>query len=400
MSYQKLAALGGEPQYPVLQELIRPSMPPIKEIQSQLERIHQSTFITNGHYNREFEEIIRQELQVPFALTVSNATIGLMLALRALADHPRGEVILPSFTFASTGLSVIWNGLTPVFADIDPATKNLDPWKVEEKITSNTVAIMPVYIFSNVPMIEEFDRIGRRYHLPVIYDTAQGLGSRYRDEAAGRFGTMEVFSLAPTKVATSVEGCIITLSDPELARRLEALRNIGKTGEYDYELTGLNARMTEYQAVVGMYNFRKLQSYIHYRQDLIDYYRSRLVDVPGLGFQQISPNSKSGNNYMVVFVDESRFGLSRNQVAELFRRENIQTKRYFYPALHRMPPFQAYADSYLEVSEEAAETGLALPLYNQMETSLAENVCRLWHAIYENRHTLRAQLTQSGEGGS
>lgn len=392
MSFLKLAIVGGEPQYPVRQELIRPSMPSIREIQPQLEKIHQSTFITNSYYNREFEEMIRQDIQVPYALTVSNATIGLMLALRALSDKPQGEVILPSFTFAATGLSVLWNHLIPVFADIDPATKNLDPRKVEEKITPQTVAIMPVYIFSNVPMIGEFDRISKSYDIPVIYDTAQGLGSRYRGQLAGKFGTMEVFSLAPTKVATSVEGGIITTSDPEMYRRLEALRNIGKTGEYEYDLTGLNARMTEYQAVVGMYNYRKLQSHIRYRHDLIRYYQSQLIGLPGLSFQKISDDSQSGNNYMVVFINETEFGLSRNQVADIFQAENIQTKRYFYPALHHMPPFKPYASQGLAASEDAADSGLALPLYNQMEWSLAESVCRIWLSIYDHRKLVKEKL--------
>jgi len=392
----RLAILGGIPAFSDWQLLIKPSMPPLSAISERLRQIHDSVFITNGRFNRLLEDTFCKQMNVSHAVSASNATIGLMLALKALAQNGRDEVILPSFTFAATGLSVLWNGLKPVFADIDPNTKNLDPAKVIPLITDRTLAIMPVYIFSNPPDIEAFDRISVQYGIPIIYDAAQGMGSSYHGQPAGSFGDIEVFSLAPTKIVTAVEGAIISTRNPSLANELRVLRDMGKTGEYDFDEMGLNARMTEYQAVIALYNLERLDIYLKHRRELVQIYQQNLKDIPGLSFQSITPASQSGYNYMVLFIDPDLFGLSRDQLNDILCVENIQTKKYFYPALHFMKPFQKFCSINLIETERTADSGLALPLYNTLDPDVVLRICALIADVYENRTELQSFFNQRG----
>lgn len=356
--------------------IIRPTLVDMDDIVKELREIFLSKNVTLSKFVRLFEEACAKYLGVKEAVAVSSATSGLMLAVKALGL--KGEVIVPSFTFTATVHSLIWNGLMPVFVDCERGTYNIDIKDVERKITARTSGIMPVYIFGNPPRIKEIAKIAKKHGLKLIFDSAQAFGAEYGGVRAGRFGDCEVFSLSPTKVLTSIEGGLVTTNNTKLAEYLRMARDYGKCGE-DIECVGLSARMSELHALVGLKNLRNVEKCLKTRRDLIALYQRLLKDIPGIGFQNILPGDKSSGNYMVIFIDEKRFGMSRNSLYEALKEENIETKKYFYPAVHMQKAYRAFRKAYegkLPVTEKASLTGLALPLYGHMEPVAVEKVCR------------------------
>lgn len=330
--------------------------------------------VTTGQFTRRFEAAVEERLQVPHAVMVQSCTAGLMLVLRAL--ELRGEVIMPAFTWTATAQAALWNRLTPVFADIRPGTYTLDPDKVAAAITPQTAAIMPVNVFGCPPDYEVFTDLGQKHGLPLVYDSAQGLGSRYRLadgswQFSGTFGTAEIFSMSPTKVITAMEGGLITTSDAALAQKLRQMRDYGKTPDgADIAWLGLSARVPEINAIVAYYNFAHLDELVQRRQELIRQYRAGLRGLPGVTFQEIPANRQSSGNYFTLFIDADQARHSRDQVYEHLQDQGIQAKKYFYPALHHQEVYRRLgiaARTPLPVTEQAAAAGLALPLYSHME---------------------------------
>jgi len=355
--------------------IIRPTLFDPAEMMTELKEIFSSGNVTVSKYVKLFEQECARYLGVKEAVAVSSATSGLMLAVKALGLT--GEVIVPSFTFTATVHSLIWNHLTPVFVDCEEGTYNIDAKEIEKKITPKTSAIMPVYIFGNPPWMGELAEIAEKHNLKLIFDSAQAFGSEYQGVKAGGFGDCEVFSLSPTKVLTAIEGGLITTNNIKLAEYLRRLRDYGKRGE-DIENVGLSARMSEFHALVGLKNLRSIEKCLKTRRELISLYQELLKNIDGISFQRVLSGSKSSGNYMVIFIDEERFGMSRDTLCEALKSENIETKKYFYPAVHLQEAYRVFRETYegkLPVTEKASRTGLALPLYGHMEPVTVEKVC-------------------------
>jgi len=356
--------------------MIRPTLFDSAEMMEEIGEIFLSGSVTVSKYVKLFEQECARYLGVKEAVAVSSATSGLMLAVKALGLT--GEVIVPSFTFTATVHSLIWNGLTPVFVDCEEGTYNIDVNEIERKITPKTSAIMPVYIFGNPPRMRELAEIEKKHGLKLVFDSAQAFGAEYEGVRAGGFGDCEVFSLSPTKVLTAIEGGLVTTNNIKLAEYLRKARDYGKRGE-DIECVGLSARMSELHGLVGLKNLSNVEKCLKTRRDLIALYRGLLKDINGIGFQDVFTGNKSSGNYMVIFIDEQRFGMSRDKLYEALEAENIETKKYFYPAVHMQKAYRAFREEYegkLPVTEKASETGLALPLYGHMEPVSVEKVCR------------------------
>ncbi|MFH0772095.1 MAG: aminotransferase class I/II-fold pyridoxal phosphate-dependent enzyme, partial [Candidatus Omnitrophota bacterium] len=371
----KPAIAGGIPMFRQMLNIIRPTLFDSAEMIAELREIFSSGNVTTSKYVRLFEQECARYLGVKEAVVVSSATSGLMLAVKALGL--KGEVIVPSFTFTATVHSLIWNGLTPVFVDCEEGTYNIDVSQVESKITPKTSAIMPVCIFGNPPRIKELMDLAQKHSLKLIFDSAQAFGAEYAGVSVGGFGDCEVFSLSPTKVLTAIEGGLITTNNIELAQYLRRLRDYGKRGE-DFECVGLSARMSELHALVGLKNLKNVEKCLKTRRDLIASYQRLLKDIDGISFQEIHRGNKSSGNYMVIFIDEQWFGMSRDKLYEALKAENIETKKYFYPAVHLQEAYRAFRQSYegkLPVTEKASGIGLALPLYGHMEPVTVEKVC-------------------------
>ncbi len=302
--------------------------------------------ITTGQFTRRFEEEVEQRLNVPHAVMVQSCTAGLMLLLRAL--ELKGDVIMPAFTWTATAHAAIWNGLRPAFADIQPGAFTLDPQKVVAAITPQTAAIMPVNVFGCPPDYEAFGAIAKKFKIPVIYDSAQGLGSKFSNgpgiwQFSGNFGEAEVFSMSPSKVISAMEGGLITTHNTELAQKLCQMRDYGKTpdGE-DIAWLGLSARVPEINAIVAYYNFIHLDELLLRRRELTEIYRERLAGLKGVIYQEIPGDRQSSFNYFIIFINPKAARHTRDEIYQLLKERNIQTKKYFFPALHLQKVYQKY----------------------------------------------------------
>lgn len=357
--------------------IIQPTLPPWEDVAADLRAVWENPKLTVGEFVRRFEAEAERRLDVPHAVAVASCTSGLMLCARALGLT--GEAILPPFTWTATGEALLWNGVTPVFADVTPGTYTLDPAAVERAITPRTSAIVPVTVFGVPPDIDALEDLARRRGLKVLYDSAQGLGSSYRGRMLGGFGDVEVFSLSPTKVVTAVELGLITTRDGDLAARLRRMRDYGKAADgVDIDLLGLSCRPSELHGLVGWHNLRRVDALVAARQRLMARYRERLSGLLGVSFQDCPAERATTGNYMTIFVREGEAALDRDGLYVALAEAGVQTKKYFYPALHLQTVFAASRAAFegrLPVAERASREGLALPLFSHMTEALVDRVC-------------------------
>ncbi len=359
--------------------IIRPTLPSLQEVENLIRSSWESGVVTVGSVVRTFEEEMCQRTGARHAIALSSCTAGLMLIPQALRLPAGSEIIVPSFTFAATAQALVWGGVIPVFCDCLPGAYTLDPEEVERNLSAKTAAICPVYIYGLPPDIDPLLEIGKRKGLPVYFDSAQGLGSTYRNKSAGGFGVCEVFSLSPTKVVTAVEGGVVTTNDDDLAQRLRSMRDYGKDpvqGE-DMIHLGLSARMNELNAAVALLSLRNLDNLVAARRQRITQYRERLGGLSGCWVQQYPDNRMTSGNYFVLFIsDKAR--RNRDEVYTALKEAGIQTKRYFSPPVHTQTIFQKFpmrVSAKLTETEKASSEGLALPLYSHMIDAQFERVC-------------------------
>ena len=262
-----------------------------------------------------------------------------MLAYAAM-EFPEGcEVIVPSFTFAATVLAILWNRLVPVYVDCLPGTMTVDPDEVEKAMSPRTVAICPVTIFGLPPDIDELEDISRRYGIPLIYDSAQGLGAKYKGKRLGGFGHCEIFSMSQTKVITAIEGGVLTTNDKVFADRIKSMRDYGK-GPDGQEMiyNGLSARPGEMHAAVALLGMRNSETLIANRLRLISEYRERLGSLPGCRVQEFPEDRQTSGNYFTLLVGPDA-KTDRNSLYESLKSNDIQSKKYFFPPVHLQTAF-------------------------------------------------------------
>lgn len=367
------AIAGGRPMFDKLLPIVRPEGLPGKEFLQDVERILGSRQLTNASFVREFESAAAAYLGVPHCVAVSSCTAGLVLVLRALDLH--GEVVVPSFTFHATAHSIVWNGLKPVFADCDPETFCISPESVRDRQSSNTAAILAVHLFGNPAAVEELEEIAARANIPLIYDAAHSFGSSVGERHVGTFGTAEVFSFSPTKVLVAGEGGLVATRDEHLTQSLRAARNCGDAGNYDPELLGLNARMSELHAALALRGLAGLDQRIARRNEIRLRYMQRLGEAQGLSFQQIPPGSRSTCKDFSILVDPDQFGQSRDWLFDALHKENIDVRRYFWPPVHRQKLFREACDGQsLPVTDLVSERVLSLPIYSSLRDEEVDKV--------------------------
>lgn len=387
------ALLGGYPTFSHDVPISQPTIPRPNAVLSDVKRVLESRQLTNGPYVRHFEEEVEKKLSVKHAVAMSSCTSGLLLTLRALGVT--GEVILPSFTFFATAHAAIWNGLTPVFADCDANTFNVDPASVESLISPKTQAIIGVHIFGNPCDVSALERIARRNHLHLIFDAAHGFGSIHKGTPLGSFGTAAVFSLSPTKTVVAGEGGVVTTSDSRLAESLRSARDYGNSGDYDPEMVGLNARMPEINAILGSVTLGDLDDNIARRTTHARQYAYELREAPGIRPQSIGPNDESSFKDFGILVEEESFGLTRDQLHEALRAEGIMTKKYFSPPVHRQKAYKQYApkDPLTLISTEYVSSNiLCLPMYSHLQESAVSGICDAVLGAHENAAGIRNLL--------
>jgi dTDP-4-amino-4,6-dideoxygalactose transaminase len=361
------------PAFRKLLPMVDPEGVPGDKFLEEVRGILASKQLTNGAYVRKFEEAAAEYLSVAQCVAVSSCTAGLLLVLKAL--DLRGEVILPSFTFHATAHAVVWNGLTPMFADCDAKTFCVAPEAVRAQVSSRTTAILAVHLFGNPAAVEELEEIAAGLEISLVFDAAHAFGSSAGGKHVGGFGTAEVFSFSPTKLVVAGEGGLVVTRDAGLAERLRAARNYGDAGNYDPEILGVNARMSEINAAMALHGLAGLEARIERRNEIRRRYERNLRDVAGLRFQEVSEGGRSTFKDFSVIVDEREFGHSRDWLVELLHRENIGARRYFSPPVHRQKLYRALWDGRpLPVTDMVSDGVVSLPIYSSLTDESVDKV--------------------------
>ena len=370
-----------------------PALPDPGEVLGEFASVLRGTQLTNGPRVAQLEQEAARFLGVPDCVAVSSCTSGLMLAERCLGM--RGGVIIPSFTFFAGAHTLLWNNLEPVLAECEAWTFNLDPEKVEGLMHAGIGGIVGVHIFGCPAQVEALDRIARRHGVPLIFDGAHAFGSRVGGRGVAEWGDATVFSLSPTKPLTAGEGGLIAVKDPDLAARLRQARNYGKGDSYDCEVVGLNARMTELQAVTARMGLIGIQSVLAKRRFLAGIYNRYFRATPGLRTQLIPSGYQSTFKDFAVLIDPHRFGRDRGEVEALLAADNIETRRYFDPPLHRQKLYLPWAPpaSRLRVTDEISSRILCLPLHGGLSE---ETVRRIADRVVGLGRPVRAKAHAAG----
>jgi dTDP-4-amino-4,6-dideoxygalactose transaminase len=343
--------------------LARPRVADPARVAADVEAILRSGVLTNGPYVRRFEEATAAYLGVKHSVAVSSCTSGLMLVLRAA--ELSGDVIAPSFTFAATAHAIDWNGLRPVFADIDRRTLTLSPASVERAISVHTSAVLATHIYGTPCDVEGLQALAREAGVRLFFDAAHAFGSIHKGTKVGGFGDAEVFSLSPTKVVVAAEGGLITTNDDLLAERCRIGRDYGNPGDYDCRFVGLNARMSELHAATALASLSDLGERLLERNRLAAAYTAELADVPGIGIPEVSRGDRSTYKDYSILVDPEDFGLGAEAVGRALALAGIETRRYYSPPVHAMQAYRSVAGAagVLPVTEWASQRALTLPLW-------------------------------------
>lgn len=387
------ALTGPQPERPAFRErfpFMRPTLPDLSEVILEYQSTYEKGLITNSGLVARLEGAVAERLGVKHCIAVSSCTSGLMMVLRALGLS--GEVIVPSFTFFATGHAILWNGLTPVFANSELDTWNVSPSDVERQITDKTSAIVAVHLYGNPCDIPALESIARRYRLKLIFDAAHAFGSAYRGKPIGSFGDAEVFSLSPTKLLVAAEGGLVTTSDAKLAAAVRAMRNYGDTGAYNPEWLGLNARMPEFNAALALRGLPLVNAKVQRRNFIAQMYTQTLFSLPGVRFQKTHPHDTSTYKDYSIHITPELVGMTRDALASALLSQNIETKKYFYPPLHQQSLYSKFHDparNDLSQTEYLADGILSLPIYESLPdetvTAVAETLKGMVHSELERR---------------
>ena len=346
--------------------LARPAVADPGRVSMEIDRILRSGVLTNGPTVRRLEDTAASYLGVRHVVAVSSCTSGLMLVLRCA--ELTGDVVLPSFTFAATAHAVSWNGLRPVFADVDPATLTLSPDSVDSSLGARTTAILGTHLYGTPCDVEGLQALADANGIRLLFDAAHAFGSEAGGVRVGGFGDAEVFSLSPTKVVVAGEGGLISTNDDLLAERLRIARDYGNPGDYDCLFVGLNARLSELHAAVALASLEDLDERLAERAAIAGRYRDALRDVPGIAFPAIREGDRSTYKDLTILVDPEGFGIGADGLAASLAARGIETRRYYSPPVHRMRAY-AYLNGQvadLPYTDRAADRALTLPLWAGM----------------------------------
>lgn len=383
------AVLGGRPAFEEKIQIVRPVLPDYSEIEGGIQNILSTGMVTRGRYLDSFERAIKEHLGVRHAVAVSSCTTGLMLAYRGL--NLKGEVIVPSFTFMATVSALVWCGLTPVFVDVDPDTTTLDPSLVEAAITPQTSAIVAVHNFGNPACIDELQEIANRYNLRLVFDAAHGFGALYQGKPVGGQGDAQVFSMSPTKLLISGEGGVVATNDNELAQRIRIGREYGNDGSYDSIFPGLNARLPELSALMGLSSLKNLENAAVSRNQTAALFRDELEICPGIGFQEVHPRDRNSYREYSITIDPDSFGMTRDTLAQALLAENIDSRKYYDPPVHRQTAYKEYYKGQaLPTTDRLSAHSLSLPMWSNMAAEVTVRISTAIRNLHEHAASVQA----------
>jgi dTDP-4-amino-4,6-dideoxygalactose transaminase len=356
-------------------QVTRSSLPALEEYIEEIKDIWDSHWMTNmGAKHMALEKKLAAYLGAPQISLFANGHLALECAIEAL--ELKGEVITTPFTFASTTHALVRKGLTPVFCDIDPEDYTIDTGKLENLVTENTSAILPVHVYGNICDYDTIKKIAQKYDLKVLYDAAHAFGVTVGGKGVAALGDASMFSFHATKVFHTIEGGAVTFREPQMYTRLYALKNFGIAGPEAVLYVGGNAKMNEFQAAMGLCNLRHIEDEIQQRKIVVERYRERLSGIPGLKLNPIQDGVKSNYAYFPVIFDEARFGKTRDQIQMQLQQHNIFTRKYFYPLTNT---YECYRNRFnaedTSIAVYIADRVLTLPLYVDLALKDVDRIC-------------------------
>lgn len=345
-----------------------PLLPDLDEFNSMLKEIWNSKWITNnGSFHKQLEKELAEYLKVPYISLFTNGTLPLITGLQAL--RITGEVITTPYSFVATTHALWWNGIKPVFVDVDPSNCGLDPNKIEAAITPKTTAIMPVHCYGKPCDTQAIQEIADKYGLKVIYDAAHAFGVEVNGESILNAGDISTLSFHATKVYNTIEGGAMVMKDEQTKKRIDYLKNFGFAGETTVVAPGINSKMDEVRAAYGLLNLRQVDAAIEARKEVARRYRDTLRDVPGIRFFEDMPGVRHNYSYFPIFIDAEKYGKTRDQLYFEMKAQGILGRRYFYPLISEFSTYKGLPSANKENLPEAhklADTVLCLPMHHEL----------------------------------
>ena len=364
-----------------------PLLPPLEEFIPYLQEIWGRKWITNnGHFHQELEKALAEYLGVEHISLFTNGTLPLITALQALGLE-EGEVITTPYSFVATTHAIWWNKLIPVFVDIAPSTGCIDPDKIEAAITDKTVAIMPVHVYGTPCDVERIEAIANKHNLKVIYDAAHAFSVTYKGKSVLEFGDISTLSFHATKTYNTVEGGALVCHSAEMKYHVDNLKNFGFRGETNVVGPGINSKMDEIRAAYGLLNLKHVDAAIAARKEVAKQYVEALTDVKGINLYQpiveslasnLSPlTSKLNYSYFPIFVNAFEYGMTRDELYEKMKADNVLGRRYFYPLISTFTPYNTYPSATSEnllVATKWADTVICLPMHHALSEECIRRV--------------------------
>ena len=345
-----------------------PLLPPLAEFIPYLEDIWNRKWLTNnGYYHQELEKALAAYLKVPYVSLFTNGTLPLICALQAL--RITGEVITTPYSFVATTHSLWWNGIKPVFVDIDSTTYNIDPDKIEAAITPKTTAIMPVHVYGTPCDTERIEAIANKYGLKVIYDAAHAFGVEVNGKSILEAGDMSTLSFHATKVYNTIEGGALICHDEKTKKRIDYLKNFGFAGETEIIAPGINGKMDEIRAAYGLLNLKQVDVAIESRKKIAYKYRNGLKNIPGISFIDDVAGVRNNYSYFPIFIDTDKYGMTRDELYYEMKEQGILGRRYFYPLISDFSTYRGLdsaSKDLLDTSHKIANSVICLPMYHNL----------------------------------
>ena len=348
-----------------------PLLPTLDEFTESLKEIWESKWITNnGQFHQKLEAALAEYLKVPYVSLFTNGTLPLLTALQAM--RITGEVITTPYSFVATTHALWWNGIKPVFVDIDPSTGNIDPQKIEAAITPRTTAILPVHVYGKPCDTEAIQTIADKYGLKVIYDAAHAFGVEVNGESLLNAGDMSTLSFHATKVFNTIEGGAMVMHDEKTKQRIDYLKNYGFANEIEVVGPGINSKMDEIRSAYGLLNLKQVDAAIAARQKVAVAYREALRNVDGISFWDDMPGVRHNYSYFPIFVDAEKYGMTRDELYVKMKDQGVWGRRYFYPLISEFSTYRGLESSRpdnLPNAHRMADTVICLPMHH----ALSEN---------------------------
>lgn len=346
-----------------------PLLPNLDEFHKMLREIWDSKWITNnGQYHKQLETALAEYLKVPYVSLFTNGTLPLITALQAL--RITGEVITTPYSFVATTHALWWNGIKPVFVDIDWKTGCMDPSKIEAAITPKTTAIMPVHVYGKPCDTKAIQDIADKYGLKVIYDAAHAFGVEVNGESVLNAGDMSTLSFHATKVYNTLEGGAMVMHDAKTKQRIDYLKNFGFAGETEVVAPGINSKMDEVRSAYGLLNLKQVDAAIKARHQVAIKYREALKDVPGIEYWDDLPGVKHNYSYFPIFVHEKEYGITRDELYFKMKEQGILSRRYFYPLISEFSTYRGLESACpdnLPIAHKMANSVICLPMHHGLK---------------------------------